>query len=129
MIVRERELERESEAWKAFREVLRREEAAFGWPVAAAAAHIEFWMSRAADALEAMSDGSYRAEDFEVDVDTENERRLEEWMAASIMTARPALEAARARILVAWTLLPDPSPEAVEVFEGDTVEHYEEHTP
>jgi hypothetical protein len=98
-----------------------------GWSAEAVASHVAFWMSRCADALEAIAAGSYDPEAFSIDVDAENERRLPAWHEADLATARADLDAARERVLTAWSKMDDPGDAAVGWFEGDTFEHYDEH--
>jgi hypothetical protein len=124
---RQEYLDRERTAWVAFDDSLAQGRASFGWPPGGVAAHVAFWMRRAADALEAISRGDYDPTAFAIDVDAENDRRLPEWGTADLDDARADLAQVRDRLLRAWSSIDDPDEEAAGWFEGDTFEHYEEH--
>ncbi|MFN8233787.1 MAG: hypothetical protein U0V56_10065 [Actinomycetota bacterium] len=127
MSVREGYLEREAAAWPRLQAALDAGRDALGWSGSAVAGHIAFWMSRAADALSSMADGTFDREAFATDVDAENDRLLPTWDAMPVERARADLEAARARVLAAWSRLDEPDDTAAGWFAGDTFEHYDEH--
>lgn len=124
---REEYLERERTTWPPFDEALAAGRGSFGWSAGAVAAHVTFWMTRAAEALEAIARGDYDPARFAIDVDAENDRRLPEWGTVSLEDGRRSLAEARDRLVRAWSAIEDPDDEAAGWFEGDTFEHYEEH--
>ena len=120
-------LAREATAWPALDEALVNDRGSHGWSAAAVAAHVSFWMNRAVRGLEAIGAGTYRREDFAVDIDAENARHLPEWSTAPLNGARADLADARTRLLAAWSALGEPDDLAAQWFAGDTFDHYEEH--
>ena len=127
MSLREGYLEREEAAWARLQAALDQGRDAFGWSGAAVAGHIAFWVSRAADALSSMADGTFDRDAFATDVDAENDRLLPTWNALPLDRARADLEAARRRARSAWSRLDEPDDTAAGWFAGDTFEHYDEH--
>ncbi|MEX0983753.1 MAG: maleylpyruvate isomerase N-terminal domain-containing protein [Actinomycetota bacterium] len=129
MSIREELLDQEAEAWAAFEPRLRSGEGlAFGWTHAEVAGHLAYWMQRCALMLEAAAEGPIDDDAFAVDIDAENDARRPGWAATPVEEALAAAVEARERVLRAWAALDEPSGSAASWFEGDTFEHYDEHT-
>jgi hypothetical protein len=122
-------LAKEAAAWAAFEPRLRSGEGlAFDWSHAQTAGHLAFWLDRCASRLEAEVAGPVSRADWAIDIDAVNDEHLPIWDKTPVEESLAAVDAARARLLGAWTALGDgPSDAAAGWFKGDTYEHYDEH--
>jgi hypothetical protein len=127
MTLRDDLLERERTAWAAFTASLDTGHDVHGWSAGTIAAHVAFWADRAAPGFEAMQAGTYDPAAFAQDIDELNAEMLPRWQATSADEGRAALEAARSRLLAAFSF-GEPTEEQAAWFEGDSFEHYEDHT-
>jgi len=132
---REELAEAESRAWKELHELVGRltpeqvEEPginADGWSTKDLLWHIGCWTAESARQLERIRVGTYEERDWD-DTDDLNARYLEEGRRMDLPTVRSELTSARARALEEWSLLADPTPEAIEWFEESGAIHYGDH--
>lgn len=100
-----------------------------GWSAKDALAHLACWLAEAAQALEQMRMGTYRAEDL--DEDALNERFLEACRDLDLDAVWVQLHSARARLLQELEVLPEErlDEEAVAWFRDNGPRHYREHLP
>ena len=98
-----------------------------GWSVKDLMAHIAAWLAEAAQVFEQIRYGTYRTE--RRDVDALNRRFYEANKDLPAPVVRAQCAAARNRMLVEWSALPEITPEAREWFRESGPEHYAEHLP
>lgn len=98
-----------------------------GWSANDVLAHVGSWLAEAGVFLERIRVGSYRPE--EIDVDSLNEQFLEAMKDVPAEVVRAQGSAARARMLQAWSILPELTPEAAFWIRKAGAEHYDEHLP
>jgi len=84
-------------------------------------------MDRCAQMLEATAAGPVEDGAFEVDIDAENDARRAGWAATPPDEALAAMDAARERLVAAWSSIEDPDGTAAAWFAEDSFEHYDEH--
>jgi hypothetical protein len=128
MSLRDEHLERERAAWTAFSTSLDAGHDIHGWSAVTTAAHVAFWADRAARAFESMQAGTYDPAEFAQDIDDLNAEMLPRWEAVAPEDARVALDAARSRLVTAWSSFEEPTKAQAAWFAGDSHEHYEDHT-
>jgi len=136
---REALIAREAEAWAEFRAEVDRltpeqrevpNANAEGWSVRDVLWHIAYWWNDLSRLVEEVNSGTAFVEPPEDDEATnaDNARVLAESRQMTIDAVERAVEAARARLLSAWSELTDPVDEGLERwFVWETIEHYEEH--
>ena len=134
MVDRREELTgREAEVWAEFDRLvtsidrdLRDEPAlADGWSVRDLLWHVAYWWGDLAALLDRIREGTYEEPEW-----TTDETNAEVLAASRSMTldeVEEGLARARARMLSAWTALPQVGDDAAELFSSETIEHYEEH--
>jgi len=129
---RDEMLEREAESWAAFREVLgtvpaevRSEEGVVpGWSTQDLVWHCAYWTDYTGSVLERIAGGEADPADTSAEeAEILSQGRSLEW---DDMLARA--EQARERMRAAASGLEELTPLAVEWIEGDTFEHYEDHS-
>jgi hypothetical protein len=99
-----------------------------GWSAKDAFAHIGTWLAEAGAALEQIRAGTY-VELRSGELDALNARFLEAMRDVSLADVKAQATAARARMLHAWTELPEPSEIAARWIRKSGPEHYQEHLP
>jgi len=132
-------MQREHEAWEALRSEVDRLPADLlerpigsheGWTVKDVLWHIAHWWDDLASMLDEMRAGTFvDDEGTDEETDAENAQVLAESRGMSLADVRRGVEAARARMLAAWTALPEVREIARKWFVWETIEHYEEHLP
>ena len=98
-----------------------------GWSAKDAASHIGSWLAAGAAVLDRIRMGTYRRED--IDIDARNAQFLDLMKDVPLDTARAQAHAARARLLQAWSQLPELTDEAAWWIRKTGAEHYAEHLP
>ena len=98
-----------------------------GWSVKDLLAHLGSWLAEAGRVLERIRMGTYRPE--EIDIDAMNARFLELMKDLPLRTIGPQALAARARLLLAWSDLPELTSDAAFWIRKAGAEHYDEHLP
>ena len=98
-----------------------------GWSAKDALAHVGGWLAVAGAVLQQIREGTYRP--GEIDIDAMNHRFLENLKDMPFDTIKPQATTARARMLQAWSELPELSPEAAFWIRKAGAEHYGEHLP
>ena len=98
-----------------------------GWSAKDLLGHIGGWLAEAGVLLERISVGTYRRD--EIDVDAMNRRFFEAMKDVPFQTVRAQASAARTRMLQAWRMLSEATPEAVFWIRKSGAEHYDEHLP
>jgi len=132
----DRLLQEEDEGWRLLHDVLGRipkgrlDEPGVtpdGWSAKDVMFHVGAWLAEAARQLERIREGTYRAEDDDV------EDRNQAWFALSqtleLSTVRAELESSRVMAREALTALPELTADAREWFEESAGLHYAEHVP
>jgi len=98
-----------------------------GWSVKDALWHLALWWEICADTFEAKAEGG--ADEGELgDTDEINAGALAASRAMSLEDVETDMAKIRARMLSAWEAVPA-DPATTETFEGETIEHYEDHRP
>jgi hypothetical protein len=129
-------LEAEDAGWNELRELidsLSSEEAerpgyyAEGWSASDLLGHVGSWLAAAGAELERIRAGTYRP--GEVDVDAWNQRILEAMRGVSYADVRKQAVSARARMLQAWSELPELTSDAAFWIAKSGAEHYAQHLP
>jgi hypothetical protein len=124
---------REAEAWVEFEDLVaavppecwETPEFPGGWSLKDVLWHIRVWWEHAALALEA---GEFDAEDDE-DTDTVNAREQERSSTMSWGAVVTEVDAMRERLRKAWSIVPEVTDGAADLFAGETIRHYAEHRP
>jgi hypothetical protein len=124
---------REAAAWASFEAAVasvpreRRSEPLLpdDWSVKDALWHVALWWEICAETFEQMAVGAY-VEDELGDSDEINARALTASRAMSLEEVETDMVRIRERMLSAWELVPA-DPAAVETFEGETIDHYDDH--
>jgi hypothetical protein len=98
-----------------------------GWSAKDLLAHIGSWLAEAGVVLERIAGGTYRPE--EIDIDSLNQKFLENMEGVPLQTGRAQASAARARMLLAWGKLRELTPEAAFWIRKAGADHYAEHLP
>ncbi len=98
-----------------------------GWAAKHVLAHVGSWLAEAGRVLQRIRMGTHRPE--EIDIDAMNARFLALMKDVPLDTVRVQASAARARMLVAWSELPELTPEAAFWIRKAGAEHYDEHLP
>ncbi|HEX2068790.1 MAG TPA: maleylpyruvate isomerase N-terminal domain-containing protein, partial [Actinomycetota bacterium] len=98
-----------------------------GWSAKDALAHIGSWLAVAGALLQQIREGTYRAE--EINIDELNGRFYETLKDVPLDSIRAQAETARARMLQAWSQLPELTPDAVSWIRKAGAEHYWQHLP
>jgi hypothetical protein len=98
-----------------------------GWSAKDLLAHIGSWLAEAGVFLLRIRVGTYKLED--IDIDAMNRTFLEIMKDVPLQTVRAQASAARARMLLAWSELPELTPEATFWIRKAGAEHYAEHLP
>ena len=98
-----------------------------GWSAKDVLSHIGSWLAAGAAVLDRIRMGTYRRED--IDIDATNARFLELMKDVPLDTVRAQGLSARARMLQAWSQLPDLTDEAAWWIRKAGAEHYAEHLP
>ena len=98
-----------------------------GWSAKDALAHIGSWLAVAGAVLQQIREGTYRPE--QIDIDAFNRRFFEALKDVPFATIRAQATTARARMLQAWSELPELTPEAAFWIRKAGAEHYGEHMP
>ncbi len=97
------------------------------WSAKDLLAHIGSWLAEAGVFLLRIRMGTYKRE--ELDIDAMNRTFLEIMKDVPLQTVRAQASAARARMLLAWSELPELTPEAAFWIRKAGAEHYAEHLP
>jgi hypothetical protein len=124
---------REAEAWTEFEELVaavppeRWETPDFpgGWSLKDVLWHVRVWWEHATLGLER---GDFDAEDDE-DTDTVNAREQARSSQMSWGAVVTEVDAMRERLRKAWSIVPEVTDEAADLFIGETIRHYAEHRP
>ena len=98
-----------------------------GWSAKDLYAHVGSWLAEAGVFLIRIRMGTYELE--ELDIDAMNETFLEIMKDVPMQTVRAQASAARSRMLLAWSQLPEMTPEAAFWIRKAGAEHYAEHLP
>lgn len=126
---------READAWAAFALAVtavpleQREEPDLpdGWSVKDVMWHIVHWWRDGVSSFLAMHAGTYvESETTDAETDATNARVLEESRSMPLADVESAVVRARNALLEAFASVVT-EPAAVELFESETIEHYEEH--
>jgi hypothetical protein len=99
-----------------------------GWSAKDALAHVGTWLAEAGAALEQIRGGSY-VELRSDELDALNARFLDAMRDVSFTDVKSQATAARARMLHAWTQIPEPDEIAARWIAKSGPEHYQEHLP
>ncbi|MGZ8580053.1 MAG: hypothetical protein ACXWW9_02055 [Actinomycetota bacterium] len=99
-----------------------------GWTAKDGLAHIGTWLAEAGAALEQIRGGTY-VELRTDELDELNARFLDAMRDVPLADVKAQATAARARMLHAWTELPDTGETALGWIRKSGAEHYEEHLP
>jgi hypothetical protein len=109
-------------------EQMRREGVLPGWSMKELLGHMEFWLTRAAEGLEVMREGTFSGrEATDEEVDRQNATAAAVARSRDLSDIRTALAAARVRVRSALYALPELQDIAIEAFAGETYDHYAEH--
>ena len=126
---------REAEAWAAFAVAVssvpleRREDPVLpdGWSVKDVLWHVVYWWRDGIASFLAMHAGTYvETQTTDAETDATNARVLGESRAMPLAEVETALIRARTALLEAFASVAT-DPDAAELFESETIEHYEEH--
>ncbi len=98
-----------------------------GWSAKDALAHIGSWLAVAGALLQQIREGTYRPES--INIDEMNGRFFETLKDVPLDSIRAQARTARARMLQAWSQLPELTPDAISWIRKAGAEHYEEHLP
>jgi len=98
-----------------------------GWSAKDLIAHIGSWLAEAGVVLERIRFGTYRA--GEIDIDRMNATFFDLMHDVGFRDVQSQAVAARTRMLNAWRLLPEHSPEADGWIHKAGPDHYAEHLP
>jgi hypothetical protein len=98
-----------------------------GWSAKDLIAHIGSWLAEAGVVLERIRFGTYRAD--EIDIDRMNATFFDLMHDVAYRDVQSQAVAARTRMLNAWRLLPEHSPEADRWITKAGPDHYAEHLP
>ena len=98
-----------------------------GWSAKDLIAHIGSWLAEAGVVLERIRFGPYR--DDEIDIDRTNAEFFDLMHDVAYRDVQSQAVAARTRMLNAWRLLPEHSPEADRWISKAGPDHYAEHLP
>jgi len=98
-----------------------------GWSAKDLIGHIGSWLAEAGVVLERIRFGTYRAE--EIQIDAMNKEFFDLMHEVAFRDVQSQAVSARTRMLTAWLLLPEPSPEAVRWINKSGPAHYAEHLP
>lgn len=98
-----------------------------GWSVKDLMAHIAAWLAEATRVFEQIQYGTYRPQ--RLDVDDLNRQFYEANKDLPVPLVRAECAAARNRMLVEWSALPEITAEAREWFRESGPAHYAEHLP
>lgn len=129
---------REAEVWTEFEQALsaiepeRWEEEGVlpGWTVKDLVWHVAGWVQECAGHLEEMRRGTFEEpEDNDELTDARNAAFAEAARRMDVTEVRDGLARVRALARERWEALPVVDDAAIEWFEGETYEHYEEHLP
>ena len=129
---KEKQTAAEATAWETFeaavlavpRDQLEQPLLADGWSVKDVLAHITRWWEDCATTLESFH-GTYV--EWDGDTDAENDKVRAESQAMSLEDVELRSAHVRERMLLAWDGAPADDPRAVEAFDSETTEHYDEH--
>ena len=98
-----------------------------GWSARDLLGHIGSWLAAAGAMIERIRFGTYQRED--IDVDSWNARFLDAMKGLSFSETKIQAVASRARMLQAWALLDELTPQAAFWIAKSGAEHYGEHLP
>jgi hypothetical protein len=98
-----------------------------GWSAKDVLSHIGSWLAAAGAILGRIRMGTYRRED--IDIDATNDRFLALMKEIPLDTVQAQALSARARMLQAWSQLPELTEEAAWWIRKAGAEHYAEHLP
>lgn len=101
-----------------------------GWTAKDVLWHIAYWWEHLARLLGDVREGTFEEPpEDDAATDAENARVLADSRAKDLGEVEAGVEAARTRMLAAWSALVEPSEPAERWFVWETIEHYEEHLP